>query len=326
MDELTETIAAVVVSFNTRKFTVRCVQALLDSDVPLREILVVDNGSLDGSADAVEALSARVRVFRAGRNLGFGAANNLAMRNSSADYFVLVNSDAFVESGTLRCLKNYLLQCPEVGVVGPKLLNEDGSLQESRFCFPTPLRAWWENLGGLWLGSKPVGSSPLRSGRVEWLSGACLMIRRAVLEGVGGFDESFFLYSEETDWQRRISDAGWEVHWVGGARAVHVGGGSGEGASAGTREYFYEGVDRYFRKYHGMVGVFLLRAAMVVGILLRLMASQCGFWNGVHQVRLANWRWLLERQLTRRIPQLSGMNSDPARIAPERIGGAIKAN
>ena len=308
MGEADASVAAVVVSFNTRKFTLRCVQALLNSDACLHEILVVDNASSDGSAAAVEALSARVRVIRAGRNLGFGAANNLAMRSSSADYFALVNSDAFVEGGTLGCLRDYLLKHPKVGVVGPQLLNEDGTPQESRFCFPTPLRAWWENLGGPRLISKPPGNPHRKLRRVEWLSGACLMIRRAVWEEVGGFDESFFLYSEETDWQRRIVDAGWKIHWVNAARAIHVGGGSGEGASQGTREYFYEGVDRYFRKYHGIRGVLLLRAATVVGVLLRWTAWKLGFGERVSRERVANWRWLLTRQLTRGMPQQTRRN------------------
>ena len=326
MGEADAAVAAVVVSFNTRKFTVRCVQALLDSDAPLREILVVDNASSDGSAAAVEALSARVRVIRAGRNLGFGAANNLGMRSSSADYFALVNSDAFVEGCALGRLRDHLLNHPKVGVVGPQLLNEDGSPQESRFYFPTPLRAWWENLGGPRLSAKPPGNPHRESVRVEWLSGACLMIRRAVWEEVGGFDESFFLYSEETDWQRRIVNAGWEIHWVNAARVMHVGGGSGVGASLGTKEYFYEGVDRYFRKYHGITGVLLLRAAMVVGVLLRWMAWKLGAGEGVSRERVASWRWLLTRQLTRGMPQWTRKNAGSAGAGKQRFEEEVRTS
>ncbi len=294
-----EAIAAIVVSFNTRALTLRCLETLLAAGDSIAEIVVVDNGSVDGSVEAMEGLSEKVRVIRAGRNLGFGAANNLGMRSTSSRYVALVNSDAFVEPDAMRVLRKHLLSRPQVGVVGPLLLNADGSRQESCFHFPTPGRAWLENSGLLWLGKRIHREPVLSAGRVEWVSGACLMVRREVIEQVGGFDEAFFLYSEETDWQRRIRNAGWSVEWEPAARVVHLGGASGGIASLVVREYFYSGVDRYFLKHHGVPGVMALRGATFFGALLRGILGVFG--GGV--LRPGGYTlWLLNRQLTHRFP------------------------
>ena len=295
-----DSIGGIVGGFNTRELTGGGLKAPLEVGDSISEIIVVDNGSVDGSAEAVEQLASKIRVIRAGRNLGFGSANNLGIRNSHAEYLALVNSDAFVEKDTLQVLQRYLASDSNVGVVGPLLLNADGSCQESRFRFPTPGRAWMENCGLMWLLNRLAPRKrPAIGEDVDWLSGACLLVRREVIDGTGGFDETFFLYSEETDWQRRIRFAGWSVHFVPTARAVHLGGGSAGGASLVVREYFFEGVDRYFRKHHGVCGLILLRGATVFGVFVR------GIFNWVNipgrQTLDQAW-WLLKRQLTRGFP------------------------
>jgi GT2 family glycosyltransferase len=143
-------VDVVVVSFNTCELTLRCLSALLASSGVDPRIVVVDNGSSDGSVDAIERLaigSNKIRLVRLGKNLGFGAANNRGMRLGSAEFIAFVNSDAFVERETLKCLVDYQKKHPEVGVVGPRILNGDGTFQESCFRFPTPWRSWLENTG-----------------------------------------------------------------------------------------------------------------------------------------------------------------------------------
>ena len=289
-------IAAVVVSFNTREMTLRCLRALLDQSPPLDEIWLVDNASVDGSVEAAKALDQKIRVIALPENTGFGAANNLAMRASDAAFFALVNSDAFAEPEALALLREHLESHPEVGMVGPDLRNPDGSPQHSRFPFPSPRRAWLENTGldrlGRWLRSQ-VDSQ--REEPWDWLGGACLMLPRRVFEQTGGFDESFFLYAEETDWQRRIRAAGWGVDWVGSARVTHWGGASGGQLSEFAREHFFRGVDRYFWKHHGRMGWLQLRMAMGLGIGLRWMRAGLGVST---DQTWPDWRWLLRRQLT----------------------------
>lgn len=292
-----EDLAAIVVSYNTRDLTLRCVLALLESGEDLAEIIVVDNGSQDGSKDALEGIHPKVRILAFGANRGFGAANNAGMRASSAKYFALVNSDAFVDPVALRKLKQHLQTHPNVGMVGPDLRNADGSAQVSRFPFPTPARAWAENLGlaKLWKRVRVMGSEEICARSWQWLSGACLVLRREVFEQTAGFDETFFLYSEETDWQWRIRQMGWSIGWDSEARVTHLGGSSGGTQSEFAREHFFRGVDRYFWKHHGRIGFFQLRAAMVVGCLLRQWVPV--FYS--RQDRVSDG-WLLRRQLTQR--------------------------
>ena len=132
-----------------------------------------------------------------------------------------------------------------------------------------------------------------------------MMIRRKVLADTGGFDRAFFLYSEETDWQRRIQNAGWQIHWVPEFEVTHVGGGSGVGAGAAVRERFFEGVDRYFWKHHGKLGVVSLRCATALGAALR-WGRELLKPGGLPCVPA----WILRRQMTRALPWLAGGESD----------------
>jgi GT2 family glycosyltransferase len=296
-------LRVVVVSYNTRALTGRCLSALCRSDLEGLEVCVVDNASRDGSVEALRNFDPRVEVLALEKNVGFGAANNRGIGNSNAPFFALVNSDALVEEDTREKLRAYLCKHPRVGIVGPRLRNADGSPQRCWFAFPSPVRAWLENLGLCRVaeGVKRAlrGCVPLQSGPVDWVSGACLLVRREVWIASGGFDEQFFLYSEETDWQRRVRDLGWEIHGVAEAAATHVGGASGAAFSETARDFFWEGVDRYFRAHHGMRGVLALRAATAVGAAVRgvgcLVASD---WR-----RAGRWGRILRRQCTRPVPR-----------------------
>jgi len=300
----------IVVSFNTKELTLRCINALY-SEPSVATVCVVDNGSTDGSREALIHRSYQQNMAQEGprlkveclpENRGFGAANNLGISATGAEFVALINSDAFVLSGALERMCSHLRTHPEVGLVGPRLLNADGSFQESRFHFPSPARAWGENLGLLCLTKfrRPWGlrASNWRSGPVEWLSGACLMVRREVWEQTGGFDEDFFLYSEETDWQVRIRQMGWGIHWVPDAVATHLGGSSGAGQRDAIRECFYESVDRYFLKHYGRFGACSLRCATVVGAALRWVAAAlCA-----SSARKKSSAWVFRRQSTRALP------------------------
>jgi GT2 family glycosyltransferase len=306
-DAFLASVDVVIVSYNTRDITLRCVNALC-SEPLVASICVVDNASKDGSREALIQRSyvqasapegARLRVECLVENRGFGAANNLGVAEAGAEFVALINSDAFVLSGALESMCGYLRANPEVGLVGPRLLNADGSFQESRFHFPSPARAWVENLGLSRL-FRPFWSLLNRggAGAVDWLSGACLLVRREVWEQTGGFDEDFFLYSEETDWQVRIRQMGWGIHWVPEALAIHLGGSSGVNQREVVRERFYESVDLYFLKHFGRFGALSLRAATVVGAALRwLGAAVCA-----SAVGKKNSAWVFLRQSTRALP------------------------
>lgn len=269
-------ISAIVISYNTRAMTLRCLETLrAEMSGAQGEIWVVDNASTDGSVEAIQAHFPEVQIIASERNLGFGAANNVAMARARGDYLLLLNSDAFPRPGAVEKLCAYLEEHPRVAVVGPRLLNEDGTLQLSCFRFPSPRRAWLENLwiSAVWSDHPRLGDyrrwAHDRERTVDFAIGACLLVRRMAYEKVGGFDERFFMYQEEADWQRRFRQAGWEIAFTPAAEAVHFGGASGKGEPARMSHHFFESLDRYALLHHGRRGFLLTRAAMLVGCSLR---------------------------------------------------------
>jgi N-acetylglucosaminyl-diphospho-decaprenol L-rhamnosyltransferase len=298
-------MSVVVVSYNTKALTLQCVDSLCATMPQGTAVCVVDNASSDGSVCALEQLAQSrgdlVQVIRAGRNMGFGAANNLGAASTRSEFIALVNSDAFVGAGALEGLRAYLQRTPRAAIVGPRLENADGSFQESRFVFPSPTRAWIENLGLARLKRFLTGTRPAVGGPVSWLSGACLMVRREVWEDAGGFDESFFLYAEETDLQKRITALGWEIHWAPDFVVTHIGGSSGLAEREVVRERFFEGADRYILRYHGRLGAWVFRAATACGALLRWGA--CALRGGAQGKSARRWAWIFRRQVLSSLPK-----------------------
>ena len=267
----------------------------------------MDNASTDGSAPAIGQAFPQVHVIRNDRNAGFSSANNQAMRIATGEYFLLLNSDAYLHPGAIEKLVEFLQVHREAGVVGPRLLNADGSLQPSCHRFPSPGRAWIENLRlSALLPNHPALEDYRRwdHGReriVYFVSGACMLVRRAAYEQVGGFDEMFFMYAEETDWQRRMGSKGWLTGFTPLAEATHLGGASGGPPS--IRRRVFDSLDRYQYKHHGLSGLLSLRLAMATGNFLR-----AGIWaiivltwpprrrEALGKLKLATWLFL--RQAT----------------------------
>ncbi len=275
------TVSVLLVSYNTREMTLTCLTALykgLSADGVSAEVILVDNASSDGTAAAVKEGFPTVRLIESPVNLGFAGGNNRAMLEATGRYLLLLNTDAFVEPGAVGAMVAYLDNEPKTAAVGPRLNNADGSLQQSCYRFPSPAHAWAQNLwlAGLFGADHPLGDFsrwPHDTARsVDWVIGACILVRRSVYDRVGGFDERFFMYAEETDWQRRMRSAGWDVGFTPAARVTHLGGGSGKANKPAVDRYFWESLDRYLRKHHGFRGLLAVRAAMVVGGLARLPA------------------------------------------------------
>ena len=275
-------VSAVLVSYNTRELTIKAISHLLRDfeSHDSYEVILVDNDSMDGTVAAVQAAYPAVRIIQNHDNVGFGKANNQAFQVCSGEYVLLVNTDAFVHLGCSLGLTKFLDVHPDVAVVAPRVLNHDGSLQSSVHPFPTPLRCWIENL---WLNPLVKNVFHLRDWRswthddtreVPWVIGACMLVRKSVIDSVGGFDERFFMYSEETDWQYRIRNAGWKIWFVHVTEVTHLGGASGgtESLSSRTRMAFFESLDYFERKNFGILGSMSVRCAMLVGSLLRFGA------------------------------------------------------
>jgi GT2 family glycosyltransferase len=222
-------IAVVIVNYNTRDHLRECLASLLVQGT--EEVVVVDNGSSDGSAEMVRACYPSVTLIRNVLNYGYGAAANQAIAACTAEYVLLLNSDTVVHTGALHALVTYLGQRPGVAIVGPRLVNPDGTLQPSCYAFPGTVKWFFHyEVFGQLIRRLPILRDYQRrtwphnqAQSVQWVMGAALAIRREAFEAVGGFDESFFMYCEETDLCFRLKNAGWQIHFVPIATVTHVG-------------------------------------------------------------------------------------------------------
>jgi GT2 family glycosyltransferase len=223
------------------------------------EIIVVDNGSTDGSPRMVRTEFPDVRLIANEANRGFSAANNQGLALSQGRYRLLLNPDTEVVGDALATMVRHMDQHPQVGVLGPQLRYPDGSLQSSRRRFPTLATALVEStiIQERWTDNRVLrryyvaDTSDHAVQPVDWLVGACLLIRRQVYEQIGGLDEGFFMYSEELDWCRRIKAAGWEVVYLPTAAVVHHEGKSSEQVVPARHIHFQSSKVRYFHKHHG---------------------------------------------------------------------------
>lgn len=225
-------LSVIVVNWNTQDILRGCLQSVRDHlREPASETIVIDNGSQDGSAEMVLADFPQVRLIRNAENLGFGPANNQGMAAASGEFFLLLNSDARLVDDTPRRLVELMKGRPQVGVVGPRLIFEGGRLQPSANRFPTLARLAFEELGFYRLLPREQSARLLLGGywdhagerEVDWLTGACLLVRRRVWEETGGFDPSMFLYGEEVEWCHRIRERGWLVLFAPVGEVVHLG-------------------------------------------------------------------------------------------------------
>lgn len=246
------------------------------------EVVLVDNVSTDGAVEMVTAEFPEVRLLRNERRQGFGANQNRAMEASQGEYVFLLNDDTIVHPGAFDALCATLDTHPEVGCVGPRLLNLDGSLQISCYRFPSPGQCIAENLLlSAVLPDHPAFGDyrawPHDSEReVDFVVGAAMLVRRKVMEEVGTFDSDFFMYFEEIDWQRRMRQRGWRIAFCPNAVITHLGGQSTEGLRNRQFVEFNRGKAKYLRKHYGAAGVLAQRLSILPGALLRLF-----LWGGV---------------------------------------------
>ena len=261
-------VTVVVVTWNALPWLERC----LDS-VRGRDVVVVDHGSTDGTVAFVRERYPDVRVVEQ-ENKGMGGGNNAGMRASDGRYHFLLNSDAWVVGDGLDELVAFADAHPEAAVVGPRLLNTDGSLQRSARSEPTLWRLATEYFFIRKLAPRTRLLNPLYRGdfahdrveQVDWLFGAALLVRREAADAVGLFDEDFFMFSEEVDWLTRFRRAGWQVLFYPGAEVVHVG-----GASHGGRMYVenLRGHLRWFAKHRGLKEAERARRLLLWSLRLR---------------------------------------------------------
>ncbi len=209
-------VSVSIVNTNSRDLLLACLESLRGEEA---EIVVLDNASEDGSVDAVRERFPDVHVFAQRHRAGFAANHNTVIRSTTGRFVYVLNEDTTSEDWALNQLVQHFDRNPRVGAIGPQLVYPDGRHQDSAWRFPSPAVA---SLGLLTLGRLGVKQSHGDSPRaVDWVMGAAILLRREALDEVGLFDEGYFLYSEEVDLCLRLRRAGWDVHYVPGAKVVH---------------------------------------------------------------------------------------------------------
>jgi N-acetylglucosaminyl-diphospho-decaprenol L-rhamnosyltransferase len=263
-------VSAVVVTYNAAPWIERSLESLRGT---VGELIVVDNGSTDGTVELVSERFPEARLVQEA-NRGFGAGNNVGMRLGSGRYFLLLNPDAWLTGDALAQLVAFADEHPQAALVGPKLLNPDGTLQRSVRGYPTPWRIATEYFFLRKLAPRSrllnaffgAGFDHESVRAAEFLPGACLLVRREAVDSIGGFDEDFFLMSEEVDWCYRFRQAGWEILFYPGAEVVHVIGASHNPAHF---KQIVRGHLRFLRKHRGLRVAERARRVMLWGLRLR---------------------------------------------------------
>lgn len=272
-------LSIIVVSWNVSRLLYACLQSVAQNHDDLSvELIVVDSASSDGSPDMVKREFPWVTLINCKENVGFPKGNNMGLAQANGRFVLLLNPDTEIVGSALATMVAYLETHQDIGMVGPQLLNSDGTVQSSRRRFPTLGTAFFEST---WLQSWAPQTLLSRyyvqdkaadeTVDVDWVIGACLMTRRELVQQIGGMDEAFFMYSEELDWCRRFKLAGWRVVYLPAAKVVHHLGRSSEQAVTHRHINFNRAKLRYFRKYHGRFATFMLRFFLLLNYLSQII-------------------------------------------------------
>jgi hypothetical protein len=270
-------VSVVVVSYNTKDLLVQCLKALSEALTSIQhEVIVVDNGSADGSADAVEKGFPRLRLIRNRDNSGFARACNQGLRTANGKYLLLLNPDAIISQEALSGMIHFMEKTPNAGAAGVQLVREDGSLQNSFDNIPdlgTELLN--KSLLKRLLPNRYPGKHLKFTGpvEVESLIGACMMVPREVIDTAGFLDEGYFFFLEETDWCLRMTRKGWKIYFLPDLRVVHLQGQSARQDPASARIEFYRSRYRFFALHKSMFSRGVLRMGLIFNLCVEILYS-----------------------------------------------------
>ncbi len=271
-------LSIVIVSWNIKKDLAVCLDSIRKSPPSGKfEIILIDNASSDGTVDFVEKNFPEVMVIANDSNRGFAAANNQGIRASQGQYILLLNPDTIIHENSLDILIQYMDENKDVGACGPKLLNEDRTIQPSARSFPTFRGALYRHTALRYF-------SIFKSAYKKWmmkdfdyksemdvdqLMGAALLIRKTVIDSVGAMDENFFMYYEEVDFCYRIKQAGWHIAFVPDAQIIHLGGQSTGQIPVKKQIMAITSLIKFFRKHRGRGTTAIFNCIFKPAILLR---------------------------------------------------------
>lgn len=284
-------LAIIVLNYRTPGMVIDCLASLEGQVMPPEQrVVVVDNDSGDGSAGQIEAAIVErgwgewAEVVRSERNGGFAAGNNVGIQHVDAEYYLLLNSDTLVREGSIATVMKTLEEHPEVDILGPRLEWPDGRHQISTFRYRTPISELLYG-SGLGLLARLFPRHVVAQEHHDWVEGldwvsfACVAIRREVIDRVGLLDERYFMYFEDMDYCRRATRAGFAIAYQPAARVVHLRGGSSPVKEAARRKkrpplYYSNARSRYFRSFYGLAGHFAANLFWILGFLIALLRGR----------------------------------------------------
>lgn len=276
-------VSVIIVSYNTREYTVKALQSVQDSRGFKQdeiEVILIDNNSPDDTVSYTKKHLPTVKVIANKENRGFGGGNNQGAAIARGKYLLLLNPDAFLERDSLRIMIDIMEKREDLVSVGPQLRYVDGSLQQSAGYLPTPARVtawmWWLDKIPL---VKKLFPTPYhvfdlawhqRDHYPEWLMGACVLFRKDEFLAAGGFDDKIFMYAEEVELYRRLKESlGKKVLFTTSAKAVHIGGVSTKKANAYRLVYELQGIEYIYQKHYPHLLGFI-RFVIFMGVILRI--------------------------------------------------------
>jgi len=289
-------LSITICSWNTIDDTRACLQSLREAkDEANFEVIVVDNNSEDGSPDMVAAEFPEFTLLAQSKNLGFTGGHNLAVQHATGTHKALLNSDTIVHPGAIKAIAEFMDANPDAGIVGPKLLNPDGSLQYSCRKFPNPVAAAFRNtiLGRLFPNNKYTRDYLMQdwthdgSREVDWVSGAALFIRGDCMDKIGLLDNTLFMFCEDVDWCKRAWQAGYKVKYFPQAVITHAIGRSTDKAPNRMIARFHRSMFRYYKKHNVKESPVIARPFLLALAATALTARAAAFLakNQVDKIR-----------------------------------------
>jgi N-acetylglucosaminyl-diphospho-decaprenol L-rhamnosyltransferase len=267
------TLSIVLVCWNNKAYLDPCLKSLYETGMRNSfDVVVVDNGSTDGSQQMLAEKYPMVKIIQNTSNVGLSKASNQGINATIGRYVLLLNNDTLVNGASFDMMVDFLEQHSKTGAVGGKLLNPDGSIQACYNHFSTLSEEFLiaTRLGEIF---NPGYPSVIRGDKihsVDWLSSACLMVRRRALDQIGLLDEGYFIYGDEADLQYRLKKAGWDIYFLPQATAIHYGGRSM--TRWPRRKMVYRGKMLFYQKHYGAMKSILLRTMLGLLSLGKLLA------------------------------------------------------
>jgi hypothetical protein len=273
----------IIINWNTRELLRQCLQSLLEATAHYnQEIIVVDNGSSDGSPEMVKTEFPEIHLIALKENLGFARANNIAFNVlKPSSYVLLLNPDTIPTRKVIDELILFLDKNPSAGAVGPALIYPNGRAQAGGGYFPSIITItnyclFFSHISplvfkGLFINHRQLGH--LNSVEVDWLAGTCLLVRREIIDQVKGFNEAYFIYGEDLEWSERIKKSGWKIFYLPQTRIIHY-----QGASLGENSSVWiKSLIKYIKERKGVSYSLFFRFMAFIGFTLRMLGTYLGY-------------------------------------------------